>query len=70
MSLEKIVQFDGESIAIPPELREAGPQRVKIIFDPQPLASKPNLLDIVGKAPRFRSDEELDEALRQERDAW
>ena len=70
MSVEKIVKFDGESIVIPPELREAGPQSVKIIFDPLPLAKKPNLLDIVGKAPRFRSDEELDEALRREREAW
>jgi hypothetical protein len=72
MSVEKIVKFDGDSIAIPPELRAAGPQEIKITFDPQPTNPKKtrNLLDIVGKAPRFRSDEELDQALRREREAW
>jgi hypothetical protein len=70
MSVEKIVKFDGESIIIPPELRAAGPQDVKITFVTPPTQDKRDMLDIVGKAPRFRSDEELDAALRREREAW
>lgn len=70
MSVEKIVKFDGESIVIPPELREAGPQNVKVVFEAKPRQVLGRLLDVVGRAPRFRSDEELDAELRREREAW
>ncbi len=64
-------KFDGMKLETPPELLNADPQTVKIVFVPHPrVKGQHRLVDVVGRNPNPRSDEELDADLRREREAW
>jgi hypothetical protein len=66
--------FDGERIAVPPELKGAAPGEVLVVYldkatPPEPLL-RPSIWDSVGKAPQQRSAEQIISAVRADRDSW
>ena len=70
---EAVVGPDGKIEILAPELRPG--QRVAITIEPEAEAtsSEPSLYDLVKDLPGgrlFRSAEEVDDYIRQERDSW
>lgn len=67
-------KFDGNQIEVPPELRDAAPREVLIVFeeqrDDQGRAARGSIWDAFGKAQQPREAAELDARLREERDSW
>jgi len=63
--------FDGSKLETPAALLQADPQQVKIVFVPRGQTKGTHrLVDVMGRLPNPRSDEELDAELRREREAW
>ena len=66
--------FDGRAIQVPPELQGVQPGEVLIVFDERRAAAasaaRPSIWDVFGSAPMPRSAADIDEQVRQERNAW
>lgn len=67
-------KFDGSNIEVPPELRQAGPSEVLIVFQ-EPAGERPteprrSAWEVFGKAGVQRSAEEINRQVREERDEW
>ncbi|MDB5294391.1 MAG: hypothetical protein JWO31_374 [Phycisphaerales bacterium] len=69
-------RFDGQQIVLPPELRGSAPREVVIVVEnplaeaPAPADPRPSIWDVVGKALRLRTAEDIDRQIREERESW
>jgi hypothetical protein len=66
-------RFDGEKIVLPAELLGAPPGDVIIVVE-RPVADadspRPSVFDVIGRAPRQRSAEDIDAQIAREREEW
>ena len=63
-------RFDGRQIALPPELHNAMPGDVVVVYEEAREASGASIWDVVGKAERPRTAADIDAQIRVERDSW
>jgi hypothetical protein len=61
--------FDGKVIHVPPELLDAGPGEITIIYERKQRAGR-SIWDVVARAKGTRTAEDIDEQLRRDRDEW
>jgi hypothetical protein len=63
-------RFTGKAIEVPPELQDAEPGEVIVVYDGDKGAARGSIWDTFGRAPRPRSEAEIRARLSEERDAW
>ncbi|MBC7784878.1 MAG: hypothetical protein H7144_13655 [Burkholderiales bacterium] len=61
--------FDGKVIQVPPEMADAQPGEVTILFESRKKAAN-SIWDFAGKSPNPKSGKEIDAYLKEERDSW
>ncbi len=66
-------RFDGRQIEVPPQMRDAEPGEVLIVYDdkqPAGSISPPSIWNAFGKAANPRTKDDIDQQIREERESW